>query len=154
MLELEIRTGRKALEGEWKRIRRGWYLGDDGFRGQMLKKVKATFGKGRAASYLGHAKRAHGESEAERMVVQGVVALGLDGQRLADKSKGMAEKQVLAWWLRQRTTAGRRWVSDRLCMGEESGVSKAIRLVKESRGGELKRLRQRLLKDLNDGGEK
>ena len=73
---------------------------------------------------------------------------------LAEKPKGMAEKQVLAWWLRQRTTAGRRWVSERLCMGEESGVSKAIRRVKESRGGELNGLKQRLLKGLNDDGEK
>jgi hypothetical protein len=119
----------------------------------MLKMVKATFGKGRAASYLGQAKRAHGEAEAERMVTQGLVALGLDGQWLAEKPKGTVEKQVLAWWLRQRTTAGRRWVSERLCMGEESGVSKAIRQVKESRDGELNRLKQRL-KDLNDGGEK
>ena len=39
-------------------------------------------------------------------------------------------------------------------MGEESGVSKAIRLVKESRAGKLNRLKQRLLKGLNDGGEK
>jgi len=103
---------------------------------------------------LGQATRAHGELEAERMVAQGSVALGLEGQRLVEKPKGMAEKQVLAWWLRQRTTAGRRWVSKRLWMGEESGVSKAIRLVKKSRAGKLNRLKQRLLKGLNDGGEK
>jgi REP element-mobilizing transposase RayT len=154
VLELGMKAGRKVLEGEWKRIRRGWYLGDDGFGGRMLKMVKATLGKGRAASYLGPAKRAHGELEAERMVARGLVVLGLDGQRLVEKPKGMAEKQVLAWWLRQRTTAGRRWVSKRLWMGEESGVSKAIRLVKESRDGQLNRLKQRLLKGLNDGGEK
>jgi hypothetical protein len=35
-----------------------------------------------------------------------------------------------------------------------SGVLKEIRLVKENRDGELKRLKQRLLKSLNDGGEK
>ena len=86
---------------------------------------------------LGQATRAHGELEAERMVAQELVALGLAGQRLVEKPKGMAEKQVLAWWLRQRTTAGRRWVSKRLWMGEESGVSKAIRLVKESRDGKI-----------------
>jgi putative transposase len=154
VLELGIKAGRKELEGEWKRIRRGWYLGDDGFQGRLLKMVKATFGKGRAASYLGQAKRAHGESEAEQMLAQGLVALGLDGRRLAEKPKGMAEKQVLAWWLRQRTIAGRRWVSERLCMGEESGVSKAIRRVKESHGGELNGLKQRLLKGLNDDGKK
>ena len=109
---------------------------------------KAVLGKGRAASYLGPAKWAHGELEAERMVAQGLVVLGVDGQRLVEQPKGMAEKQVLAWWLRQRTTAGRRWVSKRLWMGEESGVSKAIRRVKESRAGKLNRLKQRLLKGM------
>ena len=52
--------------------------------------------------------------------------------------------------MRQRTTAGRRWVSERLCMGEDSGVSKAIRRVQESREGELKRIKQRLLQGLKD----
>ena len=66
---------------------------------------------------------------------------------------GEAEKQVLAWWLRQRTTAGRRWVSERLGMWEESGVSKAIRLVKESRNVELNTIKRRLLKGLKDSGE-
>jgi hypothetical protein len=53
----------------------------------------------------------------------------------------MAEKQVLAWWMRQRTTVGRRWVSERLGMGEASGVSKAIRRVKESGQVELNRIK-------------
>jgi hypothetical protein len=129
-------------------------LGGDGFRGRLLKRVKATFGKGRAASYVGAAKRAHGELEAERRVAQGLAVLGLDPQQLAEKPKGMAEKQVLAWWLRQRTTVGRRWLSERLWMGEESGVSKAIRRVQESREGEVSRIKQRLLKGLKAGGEK
>jgi hypothetical protein len=38
-------------------------------------------------------------------------------------------------------------------MGEESGVSKAVQLVKAGRDRKLSRLKQRL-KDLNDGGEK
>ena len=83
-----MKAGRKVLEGEWKRMRRGWYLGDEGFGGRMLKRVKATLGKGRAAAYLGPAKRAHGELAAERRVAQGLVALGLEGQRLVEKPKG------------------------------------------------------------------
>ncbi len=105
-------------------------------------------------SYLGEAKRAHGEVEAERIVVQGLGVLGLAGQRLEEKPRGLAEKQVLAWWLRQRTTAGRRWISARLRMGEESRVPKAIRWVKDSRDGELNRLKLRLMRVLKDAGEK
>ena len=45
-------------------------------------------------------------------------------------------------------------MSERLCMGEESGVSKAIRLVKENHAGKLNGIKLRLLKGLNDDGEK
>jgi putative transposase len=146
VLELGSKAGQKALEEEWKRIRRGWYLGGEGFGRRMLKLLKATIQKGRGPSYMGEAKRAHGESQAERLLEQGLEVLGVEPQGLAQNPKGMAEKQVLAWWLRQRTTVGRRWVSERLWMGEESGVSRAIRLVQASRGGELNRLKKRLLK--------
>jgi hypothetical protein len=57
-------------------------------------------------------------------VGEGLKVLGVTAGRLAERPKGMAEKQVLAWWLRRRTTMGRRWVSERLWMGEESGVSR------------------------------
>ena len=46
--------------------------------------------------------------------------------------KGMAQKRVLAWWLRERTTVRRPWLSEQLKMGDESGVSMGIRLVKEA----------------------
>ena len=64
---------------------------------------------------------------------------------LTERPKGMAEKQVLAWWLRRCTSMGRRWVSERLWMGEESGISRAVRLVEAGRNGELESLKQRLL---------
>jgi REP element-mobilizing transposase RayT len=147
-LELRMKAGPTVLEEQWKRIRRGWHLGGEGFRGRMLKMLKATFGKGRAASYLGEAKQAHGEAEAEQLVARGLAVLRVASGQLEESDKGMAEKRVLAWWLRQHTTVGRRWISERLWMGEESGVSKAVRQVKESRGGELNRLKQRLLKGM------
>ncbi len=42
----------------------------------------------------------------------------------------------------------------RIGMGEESGVSKAIRLVKDLCDVELNRLKRRLLQAMKDGGEK
>jgi len=150
VVELGIKAGRKALEEEWKRIRRGWYLGGDGFRGRMLKLIQAALGEGRAASYTGAAKRAHGEAEAERLVGEGLAALDLDAGSLGERPKSLAEKQVLAWWLRGRTTMGRRWISERLRMGEESGVSRAVRKVQAGREDKLKRLKQRLLAEVGN----
>lgn len=145
VLELGIKAGRKRLEEEWKGIRRGWYLGGDGFRGRMLKLIKAALGGKQTASYAGAAKRALGEAEAERLLGEGLAALGLPAAGLAERPKGLAEKQVLAWWLRGRTTMGRRWISARLGMGEESGVSRAVRRVQAGKDGKLKSLKRRLL---------
>ena len=58
--------------------------------------------------------------------------------------KGAWGKEVLAWWLCQHTTARRRWVSERLGMGDESRVTQAIGLLKRKGQPELERLKRRL----------
>ena len=146
VIELGIKAGRTALNEQWKRIRRGWYLGDDGFRGRMLKYVKEKLGKGRPTSYSGEAKRAHGQAEAQRLLGLGLAALKVGDRQLQDGAKGMPEKQALAWWLCQKTTVARRWVCERLGMGDESRVSKAIRRMKEGRDRGLAKLKERLEK--------
>jgi hypothetical protein len=55
-------------------------------------------------------------------------------------AKGMLKKQVLAWWLRQRTTVGRQWVCERLGMGEVSSVTRAMRAVRNGRDAKLARM--------------
>ena len=50
---------------------------------------------------------------------------------------------MLAWWLCQHTTARRRWVSDRLGMGDESRVTQAIGRVKRKCPPGLERLKKR-----------
>ncbi len=99
---------------------------------------------GRSGSYSGEAKRAHGEAEAERLLARGLAALGLAEGQLAATRKGAWEKDVLAWWLCQHTTARRRWVSERLGMGDESRVTQAIGRLKRNGRPELERLKKRL----------
>jgi hypothetical protein len=57
---------------------------------------------------------------------------------------------VLAWWVSERTTVSRRWVSERLSMGDESRVTQALRRVKAGRERELRELRARLEKAVED----
>jgi hypothetical protein len=64
--------------------------------------------------------------------------------KLAEMRKGAWEKEVLAWWLCQHTTARRRWVSERLGMGDESRVTQAIGRMKRKGPPELERLKRRL----------
>ena len=113
---------------------------DDDFPDRKGKGVR----KGRSSSYSGEAKRAHGEAEAERLLARGLAALGLAEGQLAERRKGAWEKEVLAWWLCQHTTARRRWVSERLGMGDESRVAQAIGRLKRKGQPELERLKRRL----------
>ena len=87
VLELGMKSGRKALNEEWKMIRRGWYMGGDGFRGRLLKRVKEGVQR---AVWINHgaAKRAHGEAEAERLLEAGMAALGVSASQLAETGKG------------------------------------------------------------------
>jgi len=155
VLELGMKAGREALAEEWKAIRRGWYLGGDGFRGRLLKRVKEGLGATRKESYAGQAKRAHGEAEAERLLKLGLATLDVTAARLAETAKGTLPKQALAWWLRKRTTMWRRWVSDRLWMGEQSAVTRACRAftgANKSAGASLKRRLEKALSLSNAKG--
>jgi REP element-mobilizing transposase RayT len=143
-LELRIKEGRKDLEEQWRAIRRGWYLGGEGFRGRLLKRVEQMLGAGRQVPYSGGAQREHAEQEAQRLLAEGMRALEVGETQLARGAKGMVEKQVLAWWLSQRTAVSRRWVSQRLRMGDESRVTQSIRAVKAGRRGRIAKLRSRL----------
>ena len=96
-----------------------------------------------------------GEAEAERLLARGLAALELAAGQLAETRKGAWEKEVLAWWLCQHTTAclrrsgrgrqaRRRWVSEWLGMGDESRVTQAIGRLKRKGRPELERLKRRL----------
>jgi hypothetical protein len=65
-------------------------------------------------------------------------------EALAESGYGAWEKEVLAQWLCQHTTARRRWVSERLGMGDESRVTQAIGRLKRKGPPELERLKRRL----------
>jgi hypothetical protein len=54
------------------------------------------------------------------------------------------EKQVLAWWLRKKTVVSRRWISEKLGMGDLSRVSNAVRNVDSGKDSEMRRWKTKL----------
>jgi REP element-mobilizing transposase RayT len=133
VLELQRKQSRGALNEEWRRVRRGWYLGSGGFRHRLEKWLeKAMAGKARP-SISGEARQAHDEAAAAGMLARGLAVIGLGEGDLAGLAKGAKEKQVLAWWLRKRTAVSRGWVSRRLQMGDESRVTQAVAAVERTR---------------------
>ncbi len=109
---LEERPG--AEEGEeFKPIRRGWCLGEETFRKELL----AQMGERLGAEHYGKERAETAEATAE-----GIIAVELKRRRwkeadLKTRPKGDATKVALAARLRAETTMTVGWIAERLGMG-------------------------------------
>ncbi len=126
-----------------KELRRGWYLGDEGFGEKLAAAIKGRVPK-RRASVSGGAVRAHDEAEATRLVKLLLEALGLPQGRvaLAGRAKWQREKALVCATVRKWTGVSNGWLADRLSMGHVSSVTRSLRRVREER--DLKRELERL----------
>ena len=143
-LELAMKAGRRELEAAWKTVRRGWYVGGEGFKERLLARAKDVLRGKRHESHSGTARAAHDQSQAERMLERGMRVLGWRREDLAKAPKGQLEKRVLAWWVYGHTTVTRRWIAENLRMGYESGVSRAVSFVESSAANEVTTMKSKL----------
>ncbi|MGD0813722.1 MAG: transposase [Verrucomicrobiota bacterium] len=150
-LEIGLEEGRAELEEQWKALRRGWYVGGDGFAAKLRDKIERLVRGCRRESHSGGAKREHGEEAAEQLLRKGLALLGLTKADLAQLSKLAMEKAALAGWLRQRTTVSLRWVSERLGMGHYTNASCSPRRINPTGFRKLQKIRRKL--DLMDANE-
>jgi REP element-mobilizing transposase RayT len=115
-------------------LRRGWYLGDETFRTQLLCLLdQVGSAKPRARRAPDGGGRDHGERDAERLLVEGSAALKLpaDSAGLADIRKGDPRKAVLAALIRRHTGVGTDWLAARLQMGHPGSVSRLLGVVRK-----------------------
>jgi putative transposase len=143
VLELGIRERRKELEAQWRVLRRGWCLGGESFRNDLVERAERQGGGG---SPVRGGDKLHDQSRAEYLLRAGLAALGLAAGELTDLPKGQPEKLVLAWWLYGQTTVPRRWVAEQLSLGYPTRVSQALSLVQSSRDPILRHLKEKLAK--------
>jgi putative transposase len=107
------------LEGEFKALERGWYLGGEEFRQELLAQVKERPGP----SHFGEAVQEAAKAGAERLAVAALGRLGWTEQDLKGKRKGDPAKVQLARELRRKTTMPVAWIAQRLCMGTRAHVA-------------------------------
>jgi hypothetical protein len=138
-LEIGVKAGRTELAEKWKALRRGWYVGGEGFAARLRGQIQRVVRGRRRESHRGAAKAEHGEQAAEKLLRQGLVSLGLAAENLARPPKVSPEKAALAGWLRERTTVSLRWVGARLQMGHYTNASGGVRKMKP---GGLRRFRE------------
>lgn len=144
VLELATQAGKERFDAEWRDLRRGWYVGGLPFRAQLEELLESSGRQGRRESHSGAARLAHDEAAAEAALTQGLRLLGLSPEELRVLPRGAAEKTVLAWWLRRRTTVTLRWVGERLDMGHYTRVTQAVSRVDRRPDHKVVELRDRL----------
>lgn len=109
---LERRLGEARSDEEaWKRIRRGWLLGSEGFAKRMKEKLEDLLEKPHERdSWAGAAVEEREQDRAAKLLGEGARRLGWKSM-----SEGPAwERYLLARWVRTRTRVGTRWLAGQL----------------------------------------
>jgi REP element-mobilizing transposase RayT len=123
-LEEALEQRRGAEDGQaYKAIRRGWFLGDERLKQELLAQVSEKAGK----SHYGEELRESAEAKAERIVAKELRRLGWKEDELKRQRKGHRRKVQMARRLRAETTMSLKWIAERLAMGSASMVTHCLR---------------------------
>jgi len=131
---------------DWSKIRRGWLLGDGGFRDRMLDRLEELRKGVKAESFCGSEIHDHDICQADKVLEQGLYALGLCELNLKSMRKGCLEKRVLAWAIRSRTTVSNEWLSKRLFSGHPSNISNYVKSVNDDKSRTTREMMRKVLK--------
>ena len=107
---------------EWKKVRRGWCLGDDSFRKELLAQIAERAGD----SHYGEELRESAEAKAQRIVAEELKRIAWEEADLLKHRKGHRGKVKIARRLRQETTMTLKWIANRLNMGTWTSVTNRL----------------------------
>jgi hypothetical protein len=113
------RRRREEDGADFEAVRRGWCLGSEEFRQELLAAAAERVG----ASRDGADRRESGEEKAGRIVREKLRRRGWKEEGLPGWRKGDKVKVALARRLRQDTTMSLKWIARRLHMGSWTHVS-------------------------------
>jgi REP element-mobilizing transposase RayT len=111
-LGMEERRQRDEPE-QWKSVERGWCMGDEEFRQELLEQMESKFGR----HHGGPEREETAAAGAERMLAEELKRRGWASDQLAGRRKGDLEKVKIARRLRKETTMTLDWIAERLNMG-------------------------------------
>ena len=110
--------------GEWNAIRRGWCLGGEEFRQELLEAMRKPMGRGQ---YGGVERQESEEFKAQRIVSEELKRRRWDGRTLLARRKSDKEKVKIAGRLRRETTMTLAWIAQRLRMGTADYTAQCLR---------------------------
>ena len=107
------RRRQEDLNREFKPVERGWCLGGEQFRRELLEQVST----GPGPSHYGEVVQEAVEVRAEGLLAEHLKAMKWTEEDLTKRRKGDASKVRLAKILRDKTTMPLAWIAQRLAMG-------------------------------------
>jgi putative transposase len=110
---MELRRMAEEDPRQLKAIQRGWCLGTEAFRKELLAQMSVRMGE----HHYGQERAQSDAEHAERVVQEGLKRLKWTEQDLEARAKGDPAKVKLALALRAQTTATIKWIAQRLKMG-------------------------------------
>ncbi len=121
--ELRMEERRRQEEAvEYRLVRKGWFLGDEEFRRELLAQMGQRVGE----SHYGQERRETGEEKAERIVDEELHRRGWEETELQGRPKGDEQKVQMAARLRRETVVTLKWIARRLQMGSWTYVSNCL----------------------------
>jgi hypothetical protein len=108
---------------DYRQIRRGWCLGSEEFRQELL----TAAGKRVGPNHYGAERQGTGEQKAQGIVKEEIDRLGWAEKDLQIRPKGDPGKVATARRLRQQSTMSLKWIAQRLQMGSWTYVSNLLR---------------------------
>ena len=124
--EFERQMERRRLEGldeeALKPLRRGWYLGREQFKEQMLELMEGKLGE----SHSGELHRETAEQRANRIIAEELSRRGWTESDLAARRRSDPDKLAIAVRLRNETTLPVKWIAARVQIGTAKGAKSVL----------------------------
>ena len=114
---------REEAGADYQAVRRGWFLGSEEFRQELLAAEAHRIG----ANHYGSDRFETGQEKARRIIAQELKRRGWTEQDLRKRRKGDRHKVKLARRLRSETTMTLAWVAQHLHMGSWGYVANLLK---------------------------
>ena len=119
---MEARRLEEADEEELKPLRRGWCLGSEQFRQELLERMGGKLGE----NHSGELRRETAEQKANRILTEELSSRGWTEADLAARRRSDPGKLAIAARLRKETTLTIKWIAARVQIGTAKGAKSVL----------------------------
>jgi hypothetical protein len=137
---MEWRRRSEDEDQEWEPLQRGWCIGSEEFKKELLEKMEDTLGE----NHSGELRRESAEAKAERIISEELHRLGWTAADLSLRRKNDPTKLVMADRLRRETVLSVKSIAERLHLGSPKSARARLRERKQTANGLGTRTAQRL----------